>query len=294
MPNQLTVKARAKVNLALDVLGRREDGYHDLRMVMQTVSLHDTLILRRWGRRRGDAPEARLMVRACPRLPVDQRNLALAAARLFLERTRQSGFALEIELIKRIPVGAGLGGGSADAAAVLRGLRRMLMPRLTDETLRAWALELGSDVPYCVTGGTCLAEGRGEVLTPLAPLADCYIVLCKPGFFISTRRAFAELGPIGRRPDIPALLDALARGDLSATGRSMLNVFEAETARRHGAPDAIRAVMERHGAAGAVMSGSGPAMLGLFAEESSARAACQALKGEFPKTVLCRPVPADA
>lgn len=281
---EITVRAYAKVNLALDVLGWREDGYHDLRMVMQTVSLCDTLTLKP---RRGTAGGIRFRSRA--NLPTDGRNLAVAAARLFLTRIARTDISLDIGLVKRIPVCAGLGGGSADAAAVLRALRDVLAPEITDETLCGWGLELGSDVPYCVLGGTRLAEGRGEVLTPLPQLPVCHIVLCKPSFFISTRAAFAGLGHVGAHPDIPSLTEALARGDLHGVGQAIFNVFEAGAVQRHGALGLIRKELEWHGALGAVMSGSGPTMLGLYDDEAKARTAVAALKPRFSDTFLCKP-----
>ena len=287
--DDVIVSAYAKVNLALDVLGPRGDGYHDLRMVMQTVSLCDTLTLRlsRGGR------ENRLTVHtpgaATANLPADGRNLALAAANLFLERAGRSDISVEIFLEKRIPVCAGLGGGSADAAAVLRGLRDALEPDLPDDVLRAWALELGSDVPYCVAGGTRLAEGRGEILTPLPPLPDCYIVICKPDVSVSTREAFASLPLDAEKPDIPALIACLEQGDLRGAAKTMRNVFEPSAAARHGPLSDIRAELTRHGALGAVMSGTGPSMLAMYEKKARAEAAEAVLGTIFRETYLCEP-----
>lgn len=287
-PREITEPARAKINLALDVLRRREDGYHDLCMVTQTVSLCDTLTLRP-----SDTGQHNLSYAGRPAvsLPSDERNLALAAVRLFLYRIGREDLHFQVTLDKRIPVCAGLGGGSADAAAVLRALRTLLALELPDDTLLEWALELGSDVPCCLAGGTLLAEGRGERLTALAPLPLCHIVLCKPPISVSTKEAFALLDKhkYRFRPDIPRLREALERGDVREAAQYIYNVFEEPAVRRYRVLHDIRSELIRHNALGAVMSGSGPTMLGIYATEEDARAAYATLKPEFMETFLCVP-----
>lgn len=280
--------ARAKINLALDVLHRREDGYHELSMITQTVGLRDTLSLRP-----SEGRKHRLILTgpSGAALPADDRNLALAAVRHFLRRAGREDLFFEVTLDKRIPVCAGLGGGSADAAAVLRALRDLLEPELPDETLLEWALELGSDVPCCFKGGTLLAQGRGERLTALAPLPPCHIVLCKPPVSVSTGEAFALLDrtKFRCRPDIPRLREALARGSLREAARYFYNVFEEPITHRHRILADIRGELLHHQALGVVMSGSGPTMLAVYADAENAKAAYDALRLDFAETYLCEP-----
>ncbi|MDR1735795.1 MAG: 4-(cytidine 5'-diphospho)-2-C-methyl-D-erythritol kinase [Oscillospiraceae bacterium] len=286
MDNGITVNAYAKINLALDVLGRRDDGYHNLRMVMQSVSFCDILTLRksRSGRHTITTEGGK-----CAGLPVGSRNLALLAAELFFARAGIQDVSLDITLDKRIPVCAGLGGGSSDAAAVLLALRGEFAPELPIETLLEWALELGSDVPFCVLGGTALAGGRGEALTPLPPLPPCHIVLCKPPVPVSTRKAFEMIDKvkISRRPDIAGLRAALSREDLPGAARYMYNVFEDTLTEKHRDIRAIHSALLDFGALGAVMSGTGPTVLGVFSDGQAARAARDELSKTFAETYLC-------
>ncbi len=282
----LDIRAHAKINLTLDIVGKRPDGYHELQTVMQSLALCDDLALSLQ-----DTPV--FSAGAClPGLPGDTRNLALAAAKLFLTRTGRAETGASIAFTKRIPISAGLGGGSADAAAVLRALNERFGAAVDEPTLMTWALELGSDVPYCLYGKTALAEGRGERLTHLPPLPQCAVLLCKPPFSVSTREAFAGVNVArGRtRPDIRHLREALEKGDLGAVARCMYNVFEAPLALRHLSLGHIRSVMIDGGALGAIMSGSGPTMFGLFDRPGAAKAAFDTLRKEFPTTILTETV----
>ncbi len=279
----LEVKAYAKLNLSLDVLGKRPDGYHDMRMVMQTVSLSDSIRLETGTGR------PLHMGSSLGFLPSNESNLAAAAALRLCEVTGVDLGGLSIDLEKHIPVCAGLAGGSADAAAVLRGLNRMLALELPGPRLEEIGALVGSDVPYCVRGGTALAEGRGEVLTDLPPLPRCVVVLCKPAFSVSTPELFARIDGcrIRCRPDTAGLLAALETGDLHQVARRMYNVFEdALPPRRAQEIDAIKNVLIQHGALGASMSGTGPTVFGLFDRQESARSAWEALRAQYPETFL--------
>ncbi len=278
----MIVRAHGKLNLSLDVLGRTADGYHDLRMVMQAVEFGDDLDveLTRDGRFTIDPGQSYL--------PADGRNLALKAARLFLAGT---GLGAAIRVTKRIPVCAGMGGGSADAAAVLRALNALTGRRLPAEELCKLGLQAGSDVPFCVLDGTALAEGRGEKLTRLPTLPDCSIVVCKPAFAISTPELFGRVdGRKSRlRPDTPGILAALEAGDLAGVARRLYNVFEDVLDRRQGDVFSIKRVLADRGALGAVMTGTGSAVFGLFDDEAAAQAAFEALSRQYQECFLTRP-----
>ena len=279
-------KAYAKLNLSLDVTGRRADGYHDLAMLMQTVSLCDELRLR--FREDGQ-------VRAGSNLrfiPSDERNLAVRAALRYLEAVGDPGRGLQIELRKQIPVGAGMGGGSADAAAVLRALNRIYENRLNRRELEELAQQIGSDVAFCVAGGTALAEGRGEKLTDLPDLPDCCFVICKPSFSISTPELYKKLdsAPVRIHPDTPGLLTAVRAGDLSSLCRRMYNVFEEIDDRRLRTVAELKSRLLDHRAMGAMMTGTGSAVFGVFRHAEEAEAACAALRSTVPFCCTARPV----
>lgn len=282
----MEVRAYAKLNLTLDVLGRREDGYHDLCMVMQSVDLCDRLELT-------PRPDGRITAHTnLSFLPNDDRNLAAMAARQFFAHCGQAG-GLDVEIEKRIPVCAGLAGGSSDAAAVLRGLNELTGVGLTREELAGIGAQVGSDVPYCVMGGTALAEGRGERLTPLPALPACHVVLCKPAFAISTPELFGHIDGcrIAHRPDTEGVLLALEQGDLAQVARRMYNVFEAVLPERQArVVTEIRTALIEEGALGACMSGTGPTVFGLFEEQEAARSAWNRLKESHRDTFLCRTV----
>ena len=283
----MEVSAFAKLNLTLDVLGARPDGYHDLRMVMQSVSLHDTITLET-GTGRGLTVETDNEF-----LPNDERNLAAAAALRFCEATGTDlgGLALRIE--KRIPVCAGMAGGSTDAAAVLRALNQMTGVNLPAEQLAEIGARVGSDVPYCVLGGTALAEGRGERLTPLPPLPECHVVLCKPHFPVSTPELFGRIDSMKLRcrPDTAGMLEALKRQDLEGVARRLYNVFEdILPARRRAEVLSIRNALIQFGALGACMSGTGPTVFGLFDDPAAAHSAWEELSASYRDTFLTQVV----
>lgn len=274
------VAANAKINLTLDILGRRTDGYHEVSMVMQSVGLSDAVCLSR--RPRGIA--LRLDT---PELPADETNLAWKAARLFLDERRiQDGVSIEIE--KRIPVAAGLAGGSADAAGVLIGLNRLFGTALSAEALCALGARIGSDVPFCILGGTMLATGRGETLRRLPPMPSATVVLAKPPVGVSTAWAYRMYDRAGaaRRPDTEAMLAALASGRVGGVAASLCNVLEAVTAEAHPVIGAYKRVLEANGALAGLMSGSGPTVFALAREESEAFRAADAVSRADPDAAV--------
>lgn len=285
--DSITLPAYAKINLTLDVTGRRPDGYHTVCMVMQSVGLHDDVTVTR------TAAGGVTLACGAPAVPTDRRNLAVRAAERFFSCTGLACGGLHIDLNKRIPAAAGLAGGSADAAAVLRALNTLYGAGLSAQALCDMGLALGADVPYCLLGGTMLAEGIGEVLTPLPPLPDCWAVLCKPGFAVSTAAVYAALDGCtpSARPDTAGVLRALEAGDYAGVCHRLYNVMERVTACAHAEIGQIKDVLLACGADGAAMSGSGPTTFGLFRSEDKARKAYAALRRDFPDTHLTRMQP---
>lgn len=261
-------EAPAKINLALDILGKRPDGYHALCSIMQTVSLCDSVELSEGG-------EGFTLSMAGFAPPEGRKTLEQRAAEAFFARLGRAMPPLTVRIAKRTPAYAGLGGGSADVAALLRILRDHYAPEMEDAALEAIGAEVGSDMPFCLRGGTALAEGRGEILTDLPPLPDCWIVLCKPPFPIPTPMLFARADSVAirHRPDIPGMRKALENGDLEGVAGRLGNVFEEVLPPECGAVFAIRDALLAAGALGAGMSGSGPTVFGIFREEGLARAA---------------------
>lgn len=279
-------RAWAKINLTLDVTGKRADGYHDMAMVMETVELCDILRFSHEGQG--------LQVRSNLNfLPEDAGNLAAIAARQFEKATGRSVEPLTIEIEKHIPVCAGTAGGSSDAAAVLRYLNRAMETHLSREELEEMGAPIGSDVPYCVAGGTALAQGRGERLTNLPRLPRCGFVLCKPAFSISTPALFAQLDrcKLSRHPDTQGVRQALAAGDLAGVARRLYNVFEdVLLPRQRRAVEEIKHALIDGGALGAAMTGTGPTVFGLFADDDRASATAERLRESYPDTFFCHNV----
>lgn len=283
----MEIQAFAKLNLTLDILGKREDGYHDLRMVMQSITLADTLTLEE---NQGEGLRVSANLRF---LPTGEKNLAAAAALRFWEALGREPEDLDIRIEKRIPVCAGMAGGSSDAAAVLRALNQRAGDPFSPKELARLGERVGSDVPYCVLGGTALAEGRGEVLTPLAPLPRCWVVACKPDFPISTPELFAQADRVKlrHRPDTAGLVAALEAGDLGGVARRMYNVFEdVLPARLYTRVAEIKNDLIQCGALGANMSGSGPTAFGLFDRLEAAQEARSCLTQRYRDTFLCETV----
>lgn len=281
-----TEPAYAKLNLSLDILGKREDGYHDLRMVMQSIDLADQVSV-------SLLPEPGLALTTdLPYLPRGSGNIAAKAADRFFRETGLPVRGLSIDIHKRVPVCAGMAGGSSDGAAVLRVLRRTLSPEMPDGRLEEIGALVGSDVPYCIRGGTVLAQGRGELLMDLPPLPPCWLVVCKPPFSISTPELFSRVRVrrLRCRPDTAGILRALEHGDLEAVARRIYNVFEDVLPRRCTQVFEIKDALLNLGAIAASMTGSGPSVFGLFRDRSPAEAAAAALREQFSSVFLCRPV----
>ena len=283
----MEILAPAKLNLTLDVLGKRLDGYHDMKMVMQSITLFDRVNL-------SFEEEKELRVYSnLTFLPNDEKNLAGKAAVCFYRTLGKEFPGLTIRLDKDIPVCAGMAGGSSDAAAVLRGLNRMEGEPFSDLELARVGEQVGSDVPYCVLGCTALAEGRGEILTPLPALPACWVVVCKPEFSISTPELFARIDncKVRHRPDTDGVLAALKAGDLNGVARRMYNVFEDVLPERQRARVSdIKNILIQCGALGANMSGTGPTSFGLFDKEERAKEAVARLSEQYKETFLARTV----
>lgn len=281
----MEISANAKINLTLDILRRREDGYHDLQMVMQSVSLADELTVTPAQGGVGTA------VSDLHFLPTGGKNLAQMAAAAFRQAVGAGG-EVDVSIRKHVPVCAGLAGGSADAAAVLHAMNRLTGAGLSPVELAQIGERVGSDLPFCVLGGAALAQGRGELLTPLPPLPPCHIVICKPPFSISTPQLFARVNvrKIVRRPDTAGVTAALAAGDLAGVARRMYNVFEdVLQPRRLAEINEIKSALIDCGALGASMSGSGPSVFGLFEDGARAQDACSRLRESYRDVFLCAP-----
>ena len=279
----MKIRAYAKINLTLDVTGQREDGFHLLDTVMQSVSLFDRLEVRISG-----GPGVRMRC-AQPFIPVDERNSAVKAAALFLERIDRTGAGVEMELHKRIPSRAGLGGGSADAAAALWGLNLLFKSPLTQPELLSLSAKVGADVPFCLVGGTKRCTGVGEIITDAPKLPDCRLVLCKPAVGMSTPRAYAQLDrmPPARTRATPRILEALETGDLQAVSRQMYNRFD--EALKLMRVREIKTIMTSAGAMNALMTGSGSAVYGVFDTQEKAESCMRLLEGKG-ELFLTRPV----
>ena len=261
----LAVKSYAKINITLDVLKKRNDGYHDLKMIMQTVSLCDIVTI-------ASKPQGITVNSNLGYLPTDENNLAYKAAADFFKESGISGGA-DIFINKKIPVAAGLAGGSGNAAAVLKGLNKMYGDVFSNERLREIGLKIGSDVPYCIEGGTMLAEGRGEILTTLTPMKETPFVLATPRMAVSTKKVFAKLDAdaLTEHPDTDGVINAIKNGNIHETAIRMYNVLE--TAMCHPIINKLKGQMIDLGALGTVMSGSGPTVIGIFETEESAKKA---------------------
>ncbi|XCP85747.1 4-(cytidine 5'-diphospho)-2-C-methyl-D-erythritol kinase [Roseburia hominis] len=272
---KLELKALGKINLGLDVLGRRENGYHDVRMVMQTLYLYDNVTLIKKSQP-GIEVETNLHF-----LPKDENNIAWKAAQLLMEEF-QIRDGIKIILDKHIPVAAGMAGGSSNAAAVLYGMNRMFSLGLSEKELMNRGVKLGADVPYCIMRGTVLAEGIGEQLTALPPLPRCQILIAKPPISVSTKMVYDKLDSkeITEHPDIDGILEGLAQKDIRMVAASMGNVLEKVTIEAYPVIARIKESMMHSGAMGAMMSGSGPTVFGLFEDRRSARKAAEQIKSK--------------
>ncbi len=278
--------AFAKLNLTLDVLGRREDGYHDLQSVMQTISVRDDIEI--------DVGTGRPWSLKCSAegIPTDERNLAWNAARVFCDSLHKDPGGLEIRILKRIPSGAGMGGGSADAAAVLRALNRHYGSPLSIMALAELGEQVGSDVPFCVLCGTAMVEGRGERLRKLPDLPECFFVVCKPDFSVSTPELYKKIDSvaIAHRPDNRAMESALMAGDIEKVAQNLYNVFDPIVTADHLELNYIKSICNSYGALGFQMTGSGSAIFAIMPSFEYAAVVCDMLKGNYPQVYIARAV----
>lgn len=270
--DSVVIKAMAKVNLGLDVLRRRENGYHDVKMVMQTVDLYDTLTLSK-------IDKGIVITTNTGELPLDEDNLIFKAAKLLLEYTDKKA-GVSICLDKQIPIAAGMAGGSTDAAATLLGLNELYNLDLTKEALAEIGVKIGADVPYCIYGGTYLSEGIGEVLTKLPDAPDCYVVIAKPEIGVSTKYVYENLHieTVEKHPDIDGMIDAIKKGSLDGVAKKMENVLETVTIKRYPEIETMKKCLLKNGAESALMSGSGPTVFGIFKDENIAKQALSKLQ----------------
>lgn len=280
----MLLKAHAKINLSLDIIGKRKDGYHLLEMVMQTLELHDEIEI--------SETEKGILV-TCDKdyVPVDERNIAYKAAKLLME-LKDIRKGVRIDIRKKIPVAAGLAGGSADAAAVLEGMNEIFNLKMTEEELMDAGLKLGADVPFCIRGGTCLCEGVGEVVTSLKPFKDHIVLLVKPSFGVSTKDAYGgfELDKINRHVDTDKLIKAMGENDLKGMSYFSRNLLENVVLRRYPVLKSIKLSMQKSGSVITLMSGSGPTIYGIFTDEQHAENAARALHKNGNEVILTRTI----
>lgn len=278
--------AFAKLNLTLDVLGKREDGYHDLQSVMQTISIRDDVEI--------DVGTGKPWKLQCSveGIPTDERNLAWKAAKIFCEVLGKDPGGLEIRITKRIPSGAGMGGGSADAAAVLRALNRHYGEPLSILALAELGAQVGSDVPFCTLCGTAMVEGRGERLRRLPDMPDCVFVVCKPEFSVSTPELYKKIDEtaIAMRPDNKAMESALLAGDLELIAGNLYNVFDPIVTADHLELNYIKSICNTYGAMNQQMTGSGSAVFAIMPSFEYAAVLCSMLKDNYPQVFIAKPV----
>lgn len=278
--------AYAKLNLTLDVLGKREDGYHDLQSVMQTISIRDDVEIDI-----GTGKPWKLLC-SVDGIPTDERNLAWKAAKVYFDAMKKEPDGLEIRILKRIPSGAGMGGGSADAAAVLRALNRHYGDPLSIFALAELGAQVGSDVPFCTLGGTAMVEGRGEKLRKLPDMPDCVFVVCKPEFSVSTPELYQKIDQvaIAKRPDNRAMESALLAGDLGKVAEHVCNVFDPVVTAEHLELNYIKSIFNSYGAVGYQMTGSGSAVFAIMSDFEYAAVVCNMLKDNYPQIYIAKPV----
>lgn len=270
---KIVCKAMAKVNLGLDVLRRRQDGYHEVRMIMQSVDLYDVLTFEK-------TEAAGIVIRTNKKnIPTDQRNLIYKAADLLMQKySITDGLCVTLE--KRIPMAAGMAGGSTDAAAVFVAMNELFSLHMTQESMCELAVTIGADVPYCIVGGTVLAEGIGEKLTKLADAPACTLLIAKPSVGVSTKYVYENLhaDKLRQHPDVDGMLTAIYEDDLDGVAKRLGNVLETVTVKAYPVIEKLKSWMIEHGAVNALMSGSGPTVFGIYKEAQEAQRACEQLR----------------
>lgn len=282
----MRLRAFAKINLGLDILRKREDGYHEVRMIMQTIQMYDVLEMKK-VKKLGISLSVNY-----PYIPSDERNLVYKAAKLLMDEF-QVKEGVDIRLEKFIPVAAGMAGGSSDAAAAMVGINHLFKLGLSEKDLMDRAVNIGADVPYCIMRGTALAEGIGEKLTRIAQVPDCYVLIGKPGIGVSTKTAYEslQLDKIQSHPDIDGMIRDIENGNLLAMTDKMGNVFESGIIGKYPVIGEIKDLMEANGALKAMMSGSGPTVFGIFDDREKMEAAAAVLRqSNLAKTVFATEV----
>ena len=270
---RISINAMAKINLGLDVLRRRENGYHDVKMIMQTVNIYDTLDFVK-------LQESKIVVKTdAMELPTDENNLIYKAAKLLFEKCGVIE-GVEITLTKRIPIAAGMAGGSTDAAAALVGINALFDLKLSMDELKEIGVKIGADVPYCIEGGTALSEGIGEILTKLPDVPDCFVVVAKPEISVSTKYVYENLhaNELKYHPDIDGMVKAIRENDLDGVCKRMENVLETVTETKYPVISELKKLLKDAGAENSLMSGSGPTVFAIFKEEEIANRALEAVK----------------
>ena len=269
----MRLRALAKINLGLDVVGKRDDGYHEVRMIMQTIQMYDVLEIEK------KKEPGIVLTTNIPYVPTDERNLVYKAAKMLMDEFKIKD-GVNIYINKRIPIAGGMAGGSSDCATTLMGINQLFELGLSKEELMERGVKLGADVPYCVLGGTAIARGIGEVLTPLPAPADCHVIIAKPPVSVSTAYVYGHIKPleITKRPDIEALAQSIKDGDLKKMASLIYNVMEDVTVGEYPIISEIKQVMLDNGALNSIMSGSGPTVFGLFDDKEKAQQCVKTLE----------------
>ncbi|WP_347993114.1 4-(cytidine 5'-diphospho)-2-C-methyl-D-erythritol kinase [uncultured Eubacterium sp.] len=276
--DKIELKAYGKINIGLDVIRKREDGYHDLDMIMQTVGVYDDVII---SREDGTQTYEIEVSTDADILPNDKGNLAFMAAKVLMEAYDIKS-KVKIYINKRIPIAGGMAGGSADCAAVLRGVNKLFQLGLTDEQLQEYGVKLGADVPYCIVGGTKRAQGIGEILTDLPTPPKCYVIIAKPDAFVSTKFVYSHIRPaqIENHPDIDGIIESIKAGDLYGMCEKIANVMEDVTIPEYPIIQKVKDILKSNGAVNALMSGSGPTVFGIYDDEEKAKQSMDVLSGK--------------
>ena len=276
--DKIELKAYGKINIGLDVIRKREDGYHDLDMIMQTVGVYDDVII---SRKDGTQTYEIEVSTDADVLPNDKGNLAFMAAKVLMEAYDIKS-KVKIHINKRIPIAGGMAGGSADCAAVLRGVNKLFQLGLTDEQLQEYGVKLGADVPYCIVGGTKRAQGIGEILIDLPTPPKCYVIIAKPDAFVSTKFVYSHIRPvqIENHPDIDGIIESIKAGDLYGMCEKIANVMEDVTIPEYPIIQKVKDILKSNGAVNALMSGSGPTVFGIYDDEEKAKQSMDALSGK--------------
>ncbi len=280
----MLVKAYGKINISLDVVGKRQDGYHLLKMIMQSVDLYDSISFEK-------SDKGIKLTCNKPYIPTDEKNLVYKAAKLFMD-TYDISEGINIYLKKNIPVAAGMAGGSTDAAAVFKALREVFKIHVDDTELMNLGVQIGADVPYCIMGGTALCEGIGDIITPLAPFKDHILVLVKPNFGVSTKEVYKNLdiSKIFKHPDTEALIKAMEAENLYEVCSGMKNLLENVTLRKYPVLKRIKEDMVKMGAIGSMMSGSGPTIFAFFEDMLKAQRCYDKFKTQYKEVYITRTI----